>query len=67
MKTGQDVRRTGLYVSECCISVVALVKGQMFPRCPHCFALTPWEITEPRLRISSSDRDDDNFIPEGIS
>lgn len=67
MKTGRDVSRSGLYVSECCLSVVALVKGQMFPCCPGCFKLTTWEITEPRLRVSSSDREDDHFIPEGIS
>ena len=30
MKTGQDVGPSGLYVSECCLSVVALVKDQMF-------------------------------------
>ncbi len=67
MKTGQDVSRSGLYVSECCLSVIALVKDQMFPRCPRCFALTPWKITKSRLRISSSDREDDQFIPDGIS
>ena len=49
MKTGQDVSRSGLYVSECCLSVIALVKDQMFPRCPRCFALALWEITKPRL------------------
>jgi len=67
MKTGQDANRSGLYVSECCLSVIALVKGQMFSRCPRCFELAPWEITKPRLRISSSDREDDHFIPDGIS
>jgi len=67
MKTGQDVSHSGLYVSECCLSVIALVKDQMFPRCPRCFALALWEITKPRLRISSSDREDDQFIPDGIS
>ncbi len=67
MKTGQDVSRSGLYVSECCLSVIALVKDQTFPRCPRCFALALWEITKPRLRISSSDREDDQFIPDGIS
>jgi len=67
MKTGQDVSRSGLYVSECCLSVIALVKDQMFPRCPRCSGLTLWEFTKPRLRISSSDREDDQFIPDGIS
>jgi len=67
MKTGQDVSRSGLYVSECCLSAVALVKDQTFPRCPRCSALTLWEFTKPRLRISSSDREDNQFIPDGIS
>jgi hypothetical protein len=67
MKTGKDASRSGLYVSECCLKVVALVKGQMFPRCPRCWALTGWDSVKPPLRISPSDREDDQFIPEGIS
>jgi hypothetical protein len=53
MKTGRDADRSGLYISECCLIVVALVKGDMFPRCPRCYALTLWEFIESRLRISS--------------
>jgi hypothetical protein len=53
MKTGQDASRSGLYVSECCGATVALVKDDMFPRCPRCFSLTLWEFIKPRLRISS--------------
>ena len=53
MKTGRDAIRSGLYVSECCGTAIALVKGEMLPRCPHCCALTLWEFTKPRLRISS--------------
>ena len=53
MKTGRDADRSGLYISECCLIVVALVKGDMFPRCPRCSALTLWEFIESRLRISS--------------
>ena len=53
MKTGRDASRSGLYVSECCGSAVAIVKGEMFPRCPRCFSLTLWEFIKPRLRVSS--------------
>jgi hypothetical protein len=53
MKTGRNASRSGLYVSECCVAAIALVKGQMFPRCPRCYALALWEFVKPRLRISA--------------
>jgi hypothetical protein len=53
MQTGRDANRSGLYISECCRSVVALVKGDMFPRCPRCYTLTLSEFIESRLHISS--------------
>src|SRR5262245_1293232 len=40
MKTGRDANRPGSYISECCLTEVAILQGQMFPRCPACFALT---------------------------
>ena len=43
MKTGRDANTPGLYVSECCLTEVTLSDGQMFPRCPSCYALTVWE------------------------
>jgi hypothetical protein len=43
MKTGRDAKTAGLYVSECCLTEVTLSDGQMFPRCPACYALTVWE------------------------
>jgi hypothetical protein len=67
MKTGKDANHSGVYVSECCFKVVAVVKGQMFPRCPHCLTLTWWECVKPPLHISPSDRENNQFIPEGIS
>jgi hypothetical protein len=56
MKTGHDTNRSGLYVSECCLTEVTLSEGQMFPRCPACYALTVWEFV-PRnqsVKVSSS-------------
>ena len=46
MKTGQDVKIPGLYVSECCNAEVELVKDASFPRCNRCSALTIWELGE---------------------
>ena len=61
MKTGRDTNRAGLYVSECCLNEVVLSEGQMCPRCPRCNALTVWE------RVFPLDRENEQFIPEGIS
>ncbi len=46
MKTGQDVKEPGLYISECCNAEVELDKDASFPRCSRCSALTNWEIGE---------------------
>jgi hypothetical protein len=46
MKTGRDSNRSGSYLSECCLTEVTVLQGQMFPRCPTCFALTDWEFLE---------------------
>jgi hypothetical protein len=46
MKTGRDANRSGLYLSECCLTEVTILRGQMFPRCPVCFALTTWEFVK---------------------
>jgi hypothetical protein len=46
MKTGRDTNRAGLYISECCLKEVALLKGQMCPRCPRCYELTVWELVK---------------------
>ena len=44
MKTGKDANRSGLYISECCLKEVPLLKGQMCPRCPRCYELTIWTL-----------------------
>ena len=46
MKTGTDATHKGLYYSECCDCEVTLNKGDSFPRCPKCSALTIWENVE---------------------
>jgi hypothetical protein len=43
MKTGQDVKETGLYASECCGEEVMLEKDACFPRCEKCKGLSTWE------------------------
>jgi hypothetical protein len=42
MKTGTDVTRNGLYVSDCCLAEAGLRKDALFPRCPKCLELTVW-------------------------
>jgi hypothetical protein len=48
MKTGRDAKRSGLYISECCLREVPFLKGQMFSRCPRCNALTVWEFVKQK-------------------
>ena len=73
MKTGRDANRSGLYISECCFKQVPFLKGQMFSRCPRCSALTVWEFVEQKelaqgfLGDSILNREDAEFIPQGIS
>jgi hypothetical protein len=48
MKTGRDANRSGLYISECCLEEVRFLGGQMFSRCPRCYALTVWEFVKQK-------------------
>ena len=43
MKTGHDANQPGQYSSKCCLVEIAVMKGQMLPRCPRCYALTVWD------------------------
>jgi hypothetical protein len=54
MKTGRDANQSGLYISECCLKEVPFLKGQMFARCPRCYALTVWEFVKPVERAQVS-------------
>jgi hypothetical protein len=53
MKTGRDANRSGSYISECCLSEVTISQGQMFPRCPVCYALTIWEFVKQTQRAQA--------------
>jgi len=46
MKTGQDVRKLGLYVSDCCLEEMLFEENNSFRRCPHCSRLCEWELVE---------------------
>ena len=46
MKTGQDVKESGLYVSDCCGEEVMLAEGASFPRCTKCSRLSEWELVD---------------------
>jgi hypothetical protein len=46
MKTGEDVKETTLYASECCGEEVILEKDASFPRCRKCQGLSHWEIVD---------------------
>jgi hypothetical protein len=59
MKTGRDATRPGLYISECCLSEITFLKGQMFTRCPACSALTVWEFVEPKPERQTGVRNDE--------
>jgi len=46
VKTGQDVRELGLYVSDCCMQERRFDKDDSFSRCPRCLRLCEWEPVE---------------------
>ena len=46
MKTGQDVRKVGLYVSNCCLQELRFDRNESFSRCPRCSRLCEWEFVD---------------------
>ena len=46
MRTGEDVRELGLYLSSCCASEMIFGARDCFSRCPHCEALCWWDLEE---------------------
>ena len=44
MRTSEDVRDSGLYVSECCGEELVFIKGDTLWRCPRCQHLCEWEL-----------------------
>jgi hypothetical protein len=49
MRTSEDVREPGLYVSQCCNQELIFYVGDTFWRCPECHRLCDWELS---LKIS---------------
>lgn len=47
MKTGQDVRESGLYSSDCCLQELLFTEEDMFVRCPRCLGLCEWDLIDP--------------------
>ena len=46
MKTGKDVRESGLYFSDCCEQELRFKENDSFSRCPRCFRLCEWELVD---------------------
>jgi len=46
MKTGKDVNKFGLYISDCCALEVPFNSGDVFSRCPRCSSLCDWEMAD---------------------
>jgi len=45
MRTGEDVRKFGVYSSDCCLEEVVFEAG-CFSRCPRCSGLCEWELVD---------------------
>ena len=48
MKTGEDVRESGLYSSDCCVQELLFTENDSFRRCPRCSGLCEWELVGER-------------------
>jgi hypothetical protein len=46
MKTSENVKELGIYISDCCEAEVVLDSGDTFCRCTRCAALCVWELAE---------------------
>jgi len=46
MKTGKDVRESGLYSSDCCEQELLFTENDSFRRCPRCSRLCEWELVD---------------------
>jgi|RhiMetdeSRZDD1v2_1073273.scaffolds.fasta_scaffold3236941_1 hypothetical protein len=67
MKTGRDANRSGSYISECCLTEITILQGQMFPRCPACLALTIWESVKQARGHIGGDGMESKSIREGVA
>jgi hypothetical protein len=54
MKTSEETKSSGLYVSDCCEVQQPFLSGDTAWRCPHCHRLCHWELLQdtqsPRFR-----------------
>ena len=66
MKTGRDANRSGSYISECCLTEITILQGQMFPRCPACLALTIWEFVKQARGYIGGDGMESNSTQEEL-
>jgi hypothetical protein len=46
MRTGEDVKELGLYMSSCCNQEMIFGRNDVFTRCPACQALCWWDLDE---------------------
>ena len=53
MKTGQDVRESGLYSSDCCERELLFTENDSFRRCPRCSRLCEWELVDELERTTA--------------
>jgi hypothetical protein len=56
MKTSEDVRELGLYVSGCCGEELIFAENDCYSRCPRCERLCEWRF-EPEIRVTCIDVD----------
>jgi hypothetical protein len=53
MKTGEDVRESGLYSSDCCERELLFTENDSFRRCPRCSRLCEWEMVDSLERSTA--------------
>lgn len=46
MKSGDDAKQLGLYISDCCEYKMVFDKGDSLRRCPKCYNLCTWDLLE---------------------
>jgi len=56
MRTGEDVRELGLYISSCCNQEVIFDGNDVFTRCPRCEALCWWDLEEKLVSYEEFDK-----------
>jgi hypothetical protein len=65
MKTGEDVRESGLYSSDCCEQELLLMENDSFRRCPRCSRLCEWVLVDSVISWKEMSRGGVASHPEG--